>query len=137
MKDDNTYRTILSDSHKELIEAKEKIAEVNLYLDQGRITREKRVININGPWCFGSIYKSDLFSLTLYIATKVDESPIPEIESFSKLIYICIQGSCYIYLQGGNYVMGRGSCLSIDLGLKYTLEPKEVNTQLLECEVKV
>lgn len=125
---DDTIKMIMASS-------KERLAEVTALLDQGRITRESRKIQANGPWCIGSVYQTDSVRIKMFVSSLSSELAV--VMSFPvSTIYIGIKNKCRLHLGSFHKLLLPGNVGYVDADENHMLEPIDVGCQVLQVLVE-
>lgn len=113
------------------------LAAVSAVIERGRVATndQQRAIVSVGPWCIGTLYSTDVLKIKLYIAVRVDDSPLPSITSPTKSIYIGLRGAAMLHSDNGYSRIRTGSVANVAAGIRHSLEPVESETHVLVVEV--
>lgn len=118
-------------------DTRETLAAVSAVIERGRIStndRHKAITDV-GPWCTGTIYSADVLKINLYIAVRVDDSPLVQVTLNTKSIYIGLKGAAVLHSETGYSRIRTGSVANMAAGIQHSLEPLENETHVLVVEV--
>jgi mannose-6-phosphate isomerase-like protein (cupin superfamily) len=132
---DDTVKLLLEESRVNLDSSREKIAAVAMAIERGRITREARSISVFDNWMVGPIYSSDILTINLYVARKVDESPVKTVRNNRNSLYVGLTGKTLLTYARGYSAITPGMHVSVPAGTPHQLDPVAVDTEILQLLV--
>jgi len=118
-------------------DTRETLAAVSAVIERGRVATndEQRAIASVGPWCIGTLYRTDVLKIQLYIAVRADSEPLKGITLPVKAIYIGLKGAAMLHSDTGYSRIRTGSVANMAAGIQHSLEPVENDTHVLVVEV--